>query len=367
MMTKRILVINFGSTSSKLSIYEDGKSKYYENVQHDKEKLKDAGKVINQLSLREKSVYEFLKKNNIDVATLTCIVTRCSCFTNLYGAYEVSDLMIDRIMDRMDIRHAGTLSCLVGYTIGHEFGIPVYIYSFNKDEMKPECKLTGIKGIERPAAGHAESWFAAAEKAAASCSSELKDMNMIVAHMGGGISSCLFSKGAVIDCIGDSESHFSPERAGGINSRTLVKMLESHDFELSDINNLIMGSGGLYSHLGTADLRTVEGRIIEGDTYAKTVYEAMSLQVSKSIAMLAVTVDMDIDRIVLTGGLANSDSFVKTITKRVEKIAPVMAFPGDYEMDAFAMAMTRVLEGKEKAVYYDQETDKYSVSIEDKK
>ena len=365
MSENKILIINFGSTSSKLSVYCNLNEMFSKSISHSREEIDSFEKVADQMKFREQHVRIFLEENGLSISDLSAIIGRCSAFTNLYGAFEMNTLLESRIMDKTHVRHASMLSCPVAYRLGRESGIPAIFYSFNKNELEPECRITGFPEIERTFLGHPENWDAVAEKTACAMKQDLKSVNIIVAHMGGGVSLCLYKNGVRADIIADNELHFSPERTGGTMIRDLADLIYSNKYTQKEMHRMMMGTGGMYAHLGTSDGRVAEALIQQGDKKAETVYKAMALQISKSIGALAATAEGKIDAIALSGGLSHSEMFTGEIRRRVGFIAPIHIFPGEFEMEAYAMAMDRIFAGKEALQEYTEEIDRYSKTVED--
>jgi len=245
---------------------------------------------------------------------------------------------------------------VIAYEIAYPMRIPVFIYDSGAvDQMDEAARISGIPEIERKSLGHVENMRAIAKKVATRKRKAYEEMNLVVAHLAGGINLGIHRKGRMVDIISDDGGPFSPERAGILPSIDLVNLCYSGRYDQETLVKKIRGKGGLLAYLDTADALEVENRIRNNDEKAKQIYFAMACQVAKGIGELATLVDGAVDRIVLTGGLARSDLFTGWISKKVRFIAPVDIIPGERELEALALGTLRVLRGIEKAREYDIE------------
>lgn len=353
-MLKRILVINPGSTSTKIALFEEETALWTKNVEHGPEELENCGRVIDQFDMRKDVVLRTLTEKAVNLSDLAAVVARGGLLRGVQaGAYKVDPGMIEELKYRPVNEHASNLGAWIAYDIAQPLGIPCFIYDpVTVDEMIPLVRITGLAEMQRVAMGHNLNMRAAALRMARLAHREYSDLNIIVAHLGGGITVSLHNKGRIVDMISDDEGPFSPERAGGLPSYQLISMATSPGVTLASMMKKVQRQGGLISHLGTSDAREVEHRIKAGDEKAALVYEAMALNVAKAIGQLAVTACGAVDYIVLTGGIAYSEMFVRWIRERVSFIAPVHVLPGENEMEALALGALRVLRGEEKARVY---------------
>ena len=247
--------------------------------------------------------------------------------------------------------HASNLGCVIALQIAEKQGIPAYVYDpVAVDEMTPVSRITGMPMLNRWMVGHALNCRAMAIR----CANEvmhkpLEACRFIVLHLGGGASVRLFIDGKMVDGIRDDELLFAPERSGGQDCQSLIHLCFSGEYTEKDLMKYVRGGGGLKAHLGTSDAREVEQRIAAGDEKAKLVYDAMLCGAAKSIGALAAAADGQIDRIILTGGLAHSKYVAEYLTKKVSFIAPVEVMAGEFEMEALAAGACRVLAGEEQA------------------
>ncbi len=352
----KILSINPGSTSTKISLYEDEKEILTETLRHKDEDLAEFDKVQDQFEFREKIVLDFLKRNNYDIKKLDAVVGRGGILPPVdAGAYIVNDIMVDYLKNRPRVEHASNLAALIAYEISKLVNIPAYIYdSIAVYELDPVAKITGVPEIERDGLVHTLNMRASAIKAAKSLGKEYKNCRLIVAHLGGGITLSSHKNGKMIDVLSDDEGPFSPERSGGLPGRGLVKMCFSNNYTAKDVTKKMRGNSGLKAYLGTSDLREVEEMIEEGNETAKLVYEAMAYQISKGVGQLSTVLKGKIDAIVITGGMAYSEKLIKLIKERIYFLGNIIVMPGENEMESLTLGALRVLKGEEKAKEFSQ-------------
>jgi len=347
-----ILAINPGSTSTKIAVYHDETPLFVESIAHSLEEVGKYENVFDQYEFRLNVVIETLEKHGIKPEDLTCVVSRCGLLPPINsGAYYINEDMIWQLQYNPDNPHASNVGAPIAYAIGQRNHIPALVYDgITVNELTPLTKIAGMKCLKRKSLCHHLNMHAAAIRWEKETGKKLAESNLIIAHLGGGITLTLRSNNRVIDGISDEEGPFSPERVGVAPTYQLVNMCYSGEYPTKrDLMNAIKGHGGLIDHLGTNDTREVEKMIADGDEYAKLVYEAMALAVAKNIATLAATVCGKVDGIVLTGGIAYSEMFTKWVSDRVSFIAPVTVYGGENEMESLTLGALRVLRGEEKA------------------
>lgn len=355
-MVFKILAINPGSTSTKIALYEDEQEIFSQNLDHPTAELEKFSKVQDQFEMRKNTVLSFLKENGYDITELAAVVGRGGMLPPVKsGAYRVNDIMVERLKNNPVLEHASNLGALVAYEIANSIGSPAFIYdSVRVDELQEVARISGMPDLPRTSTSHALNSRAMAMKVAKTHGKQYTDMNVIVAHLGGGISLSVHEKGRMVDIISDDEGPFSPERAGRVPCKTLIDLCYSGQFDKNTMHKKLRGNGGIKAYLSTVDAREVEKRIASGDQYATLVYEAMAYQVAKGIGELATVVDGKVDAIVLTGGIAYSSMLTSWIKKRVSFIAPVEILPGENEMESLALGTLRVLRGEEAAREYNE-------------
>lgn len=350
-----ILAINFGSTSTKIGLYENKTEKKRIQVDHSRPEISVHNSVAEQKAMRKATVFDFLKKTEFRLDNLSAIAARAGATPPLRaGAYRVNQAMVDRLVYNPVADHPANLCAVIAHEMASPLQIPVYIYdSGTVDQMDDVARISGLPGIARKSLGHMENMRAVAKETAHKYGTAYHEMNLIVAHLGGGITMSVHRKGRMVDIISDDGGPFSPERAGILPSIDLARLCYSGKYDQDTILKHIRGRGGLLAYLGTADALEVESRIRTNDEKAELLYNAMAYQVAKGIGELATVVDGQVDRIILTGGLARSNLFTEWVSKKVRFIAPVEIIPGERELESLALGTLRVLQGIEEAREYD--------------
>ena len=355
MANEKILVINPGSTSTKIAIYQGEEQQWVESIAHTLEDLKNYPTIYDQLDMRKELIMACLSKHGDKLDSLGAVVGRGGALPPVKtGAYEVNEKMVETLRYHPVDQHASNLGAGIAYSLAKEIGVKAYIYdAITVDEMTEVNKITGLKGVRVPAKGHNLNTRAAALKLCADKGIDYNKVNIIVAHLGGGITVNLHSNGQIIDFFNDEIGTFAPERAGGLPTYALVDMCYSGEYTKEEMMKQLQRKGGIISYLGTADMREVEQMVVDGNEEATLLFEAMALNTAKTIARIAPSVDGKVDYIVLTGGLAYSDIFVDSIKKHVGFVGPIEIIPGENEMKALAEGVLRVMRGQEKARIYE--------------
>ena len=352
MAKERILVMNLGSTSSKIAVYDDDKEVFNDTIRHSMEELAPFGDVTEQYEFRYDKIKKSLETNGVDIKSLTAAVSRGGNIVPCpHGAIGIDQAMIDFLTRPEDLaKHPSLIGSMIAFDLHKELGIPVCIYdAIGTDEKMPVARVSGVPEIPHFTVGHTLNTRAMAIKCAEEkLGKKFDECTFIVAHLGGGSSVRLYKDGVNIDSVNDDEGNFTPERGGGVSGKRLVDLCYSGKYSYKEAMKLFHGKGGLIAHLGTANAMEVEKMIESGDGYAAIVYEAMALGVAKDIAKLAATVSGKVDRIILTGGIAYSKYISGYIKDHVEFICPVEVMAGEYEMEALAAGCLRVLRGEEE-------------------
>lgn len=352
----RILVINPGSTSTKLAIYEDEKQVTSQSVSHPTEKLKEFKKPSDQREFRSSVVKEFLENSGYSIDKFDCIMARgAGGLPPIHGGgYKINDNMINRLEQKPTMDGNTNLAALIAADLARPFGIPAFIYDgVSVDEMLPISRISGIKEYPRSSRGHTLNSRATAREVAKQLGKKYEDCVFIVAHIGGGYSVDMHLNGRIVDVISANEGSFTTERAGGITGETIVQMVNERGFDF--YKAATKGHGGLVSHFGTHDAQVVEKMIQDGDEYAKTVIEAMAYETAKEICGLSAMTGGKVTAIIMTGGLAKYDRLVNLVKERVEFLAPVMVQAGEFELEALAAGGFRIMNGLETAEDYKDE------------
>jgi butyrate kinase len=356
----RILAINPGSTSTKIGVFDDETPVLQETIRHSELDLAPFETIWQQYEFRKKTILEALEQHQIDIGTLTAVVGRGGLLRPVVsGTYEVNQLMIDDGREGVQGQHAANLGPVLAYGIGWDLGIPSFMVDPpSVDEFEPMARLSGLKAVPRRSLAHTLNIKATARMAAADMGKSLDEINLIVAHLGGGITVCPLRKGRIVDANdANSAGPFTPERAGTMPTMGLIDFIFDNKLGREDIRRELIGRGGLVSHLGTNSAREVEERVRAGDGHAALVYQTMAYQIAKEIGAMSTVLMGDVDAIILTGGLSGSEMVVGWVKERVGYIAPVMVYPGEDEMKALVLGSLRVLRGEEKAKTYPETVD----------
>ncbi len=347
----KILVINPGSTSTKVALFSDENLLFEKKIQHSTKEISVFSRIIDQYEFRKNIILNFLEEKKIDLSILNAVVGRGGLLRPIpSGTYRINTKMIEDLKKGERGEHASNLGALLAYSIAEKLSIPAYIVDpVVIDEMKPIARISGMPEISRLSLFHALNQKAVARKAAADLGKRYKKTNFIIAHLGGGISVGIHCQGKVIDVNNalNGEGPFAPERSGGLPVGALVELCFSGKFTKEEILKKITGKGGLTAYLNTNDVREVLKKIEQGDKYAKLILEAMAYQVAKEIGAGATVLKGQIDAIILTGGIAYTTEFVNLIKDRVSFLALVMVYPGEEEMIALCSGALRVLRGEE--------------------
>ncbi len=353
-----ILAINPGSTSTKVAIFKGEKNTVQKNLSHSAEEVEKYAKISDQHKYREKMIQSWLKEIGIGTEKLAAVVGRGGLLKPMPGGtYKVTDAMIEDLNIGVQGEHASNLGGIIAKGMADPEGIPAFIVDpVAVDEFEEIARISGMPDLPRKSLVHALNIKAVARRAAKDMGRDIKDVNFIVAHLGGGISISPLSKGRILDVNGANDGGpFSPERAGGLPVGEIIKMCYSGKYTLSEMKKKTVGKAGLVGYLGTNDARDVVSMIESGDKNADFIFDAMAYQIAKEIGSMATVLKGEIDSIILTGGLAYSELLCGRIARRVGFIAPVKIYAGEDEMKALAEGANRVLKGEEKAKIYEEE------------
>lgn len=352
----RILAINPGSTSTKIAIYDNEKEVFETTLRHSNEEIEKYDKITDQYDFRKDVILTALSDNGINLTKLNAVVGRGGLLKPIKGGtYAVNERMLEDLKAGLMGEHASNLGGMIANEIAHQLNIPAFIVDpVVVDELEPVARVSGMPEIERKSIFHALNQKAVARRYANETHRPYESINVIVAHLGGGISVGAHEKGRVIDVNNalDGEGPFSPERTGGLPVGDLAKMCFSGTYTHADIKKMIKGKGGLVAYLDTNDGRDVVKMIENGDENAKLVFEAMAYQVAKEIGSCAAVLKGNVDAIILTGGLAYGALLTEWIKNRVGFIADVIIYPGEDEMSALAQGGLRVLRNEETPQQY---------------
>ncbi|HUX53106.1 MAG TPA: butyrate kinase [Williamwhitmania sp.] len=347
----RVLAINPGSTSTKIAVYQGTKSIFLKNIKHSSEELAPFCKITDQFEFRKDIILRELESADIHLETIAAVVGRGGLIRPIEsGVYQVSEKMMEDLRIGVMGEHASNLGGLIADNIAKSLpNAQAYIADpVVVDELQEVARISGHPKFERVSIFHALNQKIIAKTYAKSLDRKYEDVNIIVAHLGGGISVGAHSKGRVIDVNNalDGEGPFSPERSGTLPSYALAKLCFSGKYTLEDVRKMITGQGGLIAFLGTNDAYEVEVRAKAGDEKAKLIQDAMAYQIGKTIGSMAAVLKGMVDGIILTGGIAHNPFLVDYVREMVRFIAPVLVYPGEDEMQALALNGLLVLRGE---------------------
>jgi butyrate kinase len=353
----RILVINPGGGSTKVAVCEDDNCVLSRNIPHPHDELARFDDVFSQREYREKAIEDFLEKEGVNLASLDAVVGRGGALKPLEsGTYLVSKILVDDIKaGKVQAQHASNLGALIAYDIAESIGKPAFMVDpVSVDEFIPEARVSGLPGISRRSLAHPLNAKMVARKAAKEMGSTYLDTNLIVAHLGTGISVSAHQRGRIIDVNNpNDEGPFSSQRAGGVPATQLVDLCYSGEFTRVEMFTELTTHGGLKAYLGTDDLAEAVERARGGDKEASLIIRAMAYQIAKEVGACAAVLKGRVNAIVFTGGKAHSDYLVGLIRERVGFITEnIFVYPGEHEMESLAMGALRVLRGEEEAKQY---------------
>ncbi|MBC7361598.1 MAG: butyrate kinase [Candidatus Aminicenantes bacterium] len=358
-MPWRILVINPGSTSTKIAVFDDENEIFKVNISHPLEEIQKYPKIIDQFEFRKEMIMKELARAGIPKESLSAVVGRGGLLRPIpSGTYAVTEKMLEDLKAEVQGEHASNLGAMIADSIARELHIPAFIVDpVVVDEMEEIARITGLPFIRRRSILHALNQKKVARQAARDLGKPYEELNLIVVHLGGGISVGAHKKGKVVDVNNalNGDGPFAPERAGSLPAVDLVELCFSGKYTKAEIKKLLAGKGGIVAHLGTNDMRAVEEMVKNGDPKATLIIQAMAYNVAKWVGAMATVLEGKVDAVVLTGGLAYYRYFVDLIKERCEFIAPVYIYPGEDEMRALLEGALRVLKGEEKARIYENE------------
>ncbi|AOT71396.1 butyrate kinase [Geosporobacter ferrireducens] len=352
------LVINPGSTSTKVAVFKGDENVIQKNLSHSPEEVDKFQKITDQYEYRRDIILDWFRTEGFEPAQLQAVVGRGGLLKPMpSGTYIVTDTMIEDLKIGIQGEHASNLGGIIAKSIADAAGIKAYIVDpVAVDEFDDIAGISGMPEINRRSLLHALNIKAVAYRVAKEMKKEVNELNLIMAHLGGGISIVPLRNGKMVDANNANEmGPLSPERSGGLPVGDLAKLCFSGKYTLAEIKKKITGKGGLVAYLGTNDAREVEEKINNGNKQAKLVYDAMGYQIAKEIGAMATVLEGKVDAIVLTGGIAYSKMLTAYIEERVSFIAPVIVKPGEDEMLALNEGVNRVLSGRETAKIYEEE------------
>jgi len=355
-MSYKLLIINPGSTSTKIGVYEDEKELFEETLRHTNEEIKRYDTIFDQFGFRKELILDILKTKNFDIKTLSAVVGRGGMLKPVEGGtYTVNDDMVEDLKVGVQGPHASNLGGIIAKSIGDELKIPSFIVDpVVTDELADVARLSGMPEIPRKSKFHALNQKAVAKRYGRESGKGYKNLNLVVVHMGGGVSVGAHDHGKVVDVNNalDGDGPFSPERAGSVPAGDLIKMCFSGKFSENEVYEKVVGKGGFVGYLNTNDVKETIDKMEEGDKECEKIYKAFIYQITKSVGEMAAVLNGKVDQIVLTGGIAYSPTLVPDLKANIAWIAPVTVYPGEDELLALAQGAIRVLNGEEEAKVY---------------
>ena len=358
-MEHLILAVNPGSTSTKIGLFRNEEVIFTQTIEHPADELAKFPDIPSQREFRQSFVMKALEENNVSPKNLAGVVGIGGLMPVLEtGGYLVNQPVLDWVTAEKGGAHASNLGALLANLIANQAGCDAYIYDAVSAGKLPEiAAITGFPEIRRRSLSHVLNSRAQAIEFAKKSGKKFEDLNLIIAHIGGGISLSAYEKGVIIDSFGDDLGPFSPERAGVAPLMDFVELFYDSGLEKRALKRKMRGAGGIMAHLGTTDMRLVEEKIQNGDKKAEAVLHAMCYNIAKAAGSLAVALCGNVDNIILTGGVAKSALITSLIAGRIKFIAPVEIMPGEYELEALAAGCLRLINGEEKKKIMTSVTD----------
>ena len=358
MNAAQVLAINPGSTSTKIAVFEGRSPVFIQTLQHSKEELAQFELITDQFSFRKNLILEQLEDADIPLSSINVVMGRGGLLKPVEsGVFAVNQKMVDDLINCNYGEHASNLGGLIALDIAKTLpNAKAYIVNpVVVDEFDELARLSGHPLLPRRSIFHALNQKAVARDHAKHILKKYEELNLIVVHLGGGITVGAHKKGKVVDVNQglDGDGPYSPERSGTLPVGDLTRLCFSGEYDLKQVLKMIKGEGGLIAYLGTNDAREVEERAAEGDDYAKLIYDGMAYQVSKEIGAMAAVLDFNVDGILITGGIAHGKYFVNQIISQVHRLAPVHVYPGEDEMKALAMNGQRIINGETQVMEYE--------------
>ena len=352
----KILAINPGSTSTKIGLFQDDNCLFKTTITHTQEELAPFKEIKAQKDFRLNTLLRVLKENNVDIKEIDAFSGRggglVSCPS---GTYKINDKLYEHASTMFTVKHPAALGATLAYELGEKHQKPAFcVNPPDVDEFKIEARITGIKDLYRESRIHALNQKEIANRYAKKVSKNYSDLNLIICHLGGGISIAAHNHGKMIDSndIANGDGPMTPNRSGFIPAKPLIKMCFSGKYTEKELNALVSKNGGLLAWLGTDDVKEIKTSIDNGNKRAKIIYDAMIYQIAKQIGAMYVALKCNCSAIILTGGLANDNYLVKKLKKYVSKLAKIVIMPGEFELEALASGALRVLTNQEVPKIY---------------
>ncbi len=355
-MAIKSLIINPGSTSTKIGVFEDETLLFEETLRHSTEEISQYASIVDQKDFRKKIITDLLAEKEFDIKSLNVVVGRGGMLKPIPGGtYEVTDALLADLKVGVQGQHASNLGGILAREIADEIGVPSYIVDpVVVDELNSVARFSGVPELPRTSVFHALNQKAVAKRYAKEIGKSYDSLRLIVVHMGGGVSVGAHENGRIVDVFNalDGDGAFSPERAGAVPSGALIKMCFSGKYTEKEVYSKIVGKGGFNAYLGTNDMREVNKMVEAGNADAAAAKEAFLYQVAKDMGSMACVLKGKVDRIIVTGGIAYNADVIDALKDYAGFIAPFTVYPGEDELLALTQGALRVLNGEEEAMQY---------------
>lgn len=352
----KVFAINPGSTSTKIAMFEGDKEVFSKNVSHDAEKLKEFKEISDQFDYRKETILKELAEAGQTLEGVDAFSARGGGLVNIEGGvYKVGEKLLEHARVGYTVKHPATLGAQLADAFAKEYGGVAFVVNPpDVDEFTDVARVTGLKGVYRESRIHALNQKEIGIRYAAKLGKKYEDLNLIICHIGGGISVTAHNHGKMVDSndIANGDGPMAPTRCGQLPVKDVVNMCYSGKYTEKEMREKITKTGGLVDHLGTSDAREVTEMIKNGNQYAKLIYDAMIYEIGKTAGSMAAVLCGEVDGIIFTGGISHDKYVVEKLTRMLSFIAPITVMAGEFEMEALAAGAIRVLSGKEEAKTY---------------
>ncbi len=356
MKSYKVFAINPGSTSTKIAMFEGDKEVFSKNVSHDAEKLKEFKEISDQFDYRKETILKELAEAGQTLEGVDAFSARGGGLVNVEGGvYKVGEKLLEHARVGYTVKHPATLGAQLADAFAKEYGGVAFVVNPpDVDEFTDVARVTGLKGIYRESRIHALNQKEIGIRYAAKLGKKYEGLNLIICHIGGGISVTAHNHGKMVDSndIANGDGPMAPTRCGQLPVKDVVTMCFSGKYTEKEMREKITKTGGLVDHLGTSDAREVTEMIKNGNQYAKLIYDAMIYEIGKTAGSMAAVLCGKVDGIIFTGGISHDKYVVEKLTEMLSFIAPITVMAGEFEMEALAAGAIRVLSGKEEAKTY---------------
>lgn len=352
----KVFAINPGSTSTKIAIFEGTQTVFSKNVSHDAEKLKEFREIRDQFEYRKETILEELRAAGQTLEGVDAFSARGGGLVNVEGGvYQIGEKLLEHARTCFTVKHPATLGAQLAAAFAEEYGGQAFVVNPpDVDEFTDVARVTGLKGIYRESRIHALNQKEIGIRYAEKQGKRYEDLNLIICHIGGGISVTAHKQGKMVDSndIANGDGPMAPTRCGQLPVKDVISMCFSKKYTEKEIRDKVTKTGGLVDHLGTSDAREVGRMMQKGNAYAKLVYDAMIYQIGKTAGSMAAVLEGKVDAVVLTGGISYDKYVVEKLSQMISFIAPITVMAGEFEMEALAAGAIRVLDGQEEAKTY---------------